>query len=217
MRFRSKAFEKISCEPRFADARFAGNQHDLTLAALRPRPAPQQQLGFFLAPDEGSQTARMQCLEAARRGTRAQRRPRPRRPGEALEVPRPEVLEFKEIAEKSTRAVADDDHVRLGNLLQPRREIRRLANDAALLRLPPADEIADDDQPGRNSDTGLQESARFELGHRFDSFEPRPYGPLGVVLMGSGIAKIHEGTVAHVSRHETIEAVHGLGNAFLIG
>src|SRR6516225_3407278 len=61
------------------------------------------------------------------------------------------------------------------------------------------------------------QAARLELAHRFDQFEPRPYGPLGVVLMGSGITKIHEGTVPHVSRHETIEAVHGLGNAFLIG
>src|SRR5215510_16550560 len=141
MRFRSKAFEKISCEPRFADTRFAGNQHDLTLAALRPRPAPQQQLGFFLAPDEGSQTARMQCLEAACHGTRAQRRPRPRRPGEALEVPGPEVLQFKEIAEKSTRAVANDDHVRFGDALQVRRKVRRLANRRLLLRNALADEV----------------------------------------------------------------------------
>src|SRR5262249_1530454 len=121
-----------------------------------------------------------------------------------------------EIAEKSTRAVTDDDHVRLGNLLQPRREIWRLANDAVLLRLPPADEIADDDQPGRNSDTGLQGSARLDLGHRFDQFEPRPYGSLGVLLICAWVAKIHEGTDPRVSRHETIEAVHGLGNAFLI-
>src|SRR5262249_41374641 len=122
-----------------------------------------------------------------------------------------------EIAEKSTRAVTDDDHVRLGNLLQPRREIWRLANDAVLLRLPPADEIADDDQPGRNSDTGLQGSARLDLGHRFDQFEPRPYGSLGVVLMGSGTAKIHEGTAPHVSPHETIEAVPGIRHPFLLG
>jgi len=35
--------------------------------------------------------------------------------------------------------------------------------------------------------------------------------------MGSGIAKIHEGTVPHVSRHEPIEALHRLCDAFLIG
>ena len=75
MRFRSKAFHKGSCEPRFADARFAGKQHDLTLTALCSRPAPQQQFGFFLAPDESSQTARMQCLEAAFYGACSKRHP----------------------------------------------------------------------------------------------------------------------------------------------
>jgi hypothetical protein len=35
--------------------------------------------------------------------------------------------------------------------------------------------------------------------------------------MREGIAKIHEDTVAHVSRHETIEPVDGIGDAFLIG
>jgi hypothetical protein len=44
--------------------------------------------------------------------------------------------QFEEIADKSRRAVADDDDIRLGNPLQSRREIRYLANDAALLRLP---------------------------------------------------------------------------------
>jgi hypothetical protein len=68
-----------------------------------------------------------------------------------------------------------------------------LANDAALLRLPRADEVAADDQPGRNSDTGPQGSVRFERGHRCDQFEPRPYGPLGVVLMGPGIASLCSG------------------------
>jgi hypothetical protein len=110
----------------------------------------------------------VQRLEAACHGTRAQHGPGPCWPGEALKVPGPDVLQFKEIADKSTRAVANDDNIRLGNPLQSRRKIRRLANDAALLRLARADEIADDDHSGRNSDTGLQGSARFELGHRFD-------------------------------------------------
>ena len=54
---------------------------------------------------------------------------------------------------------ADDDHVRLGDPLQARREVRRLADDAALLRLPRSDQVADHDQPGRNADAGLQRSA----------------------------------------------------------
>src|SRR5262249_20086328 len=42
------------------------------------------------------------------------------------------------------------------------------------------------------------------------------HGLLGIVLVGQRITKIYEDTVAHVSRHETIEPVHDLGDAFLI-
>ena len=43
--------------------------------------------------------------------------------------------------------------------LQARRKVRRLADDAALLRLTRSDQVADHDQPGRNADTGLQWSS----------------------------------------------------------
>ena len=92
MRFGCKTFQKSSCEPRFADARVAGNQHHPTLAALSPRPAPQQQLGLFLPPDEGSQATRMQCLEAAFNGARSQCQPSSYWLGDALQVSGTEVL-----------------------------------------------------------------------------------------------------------------------------
>src|SRR5438128_5023330 len=56
-------------------------------------PAPPQQLEFFFAPDESSQAGRVQRLEAACHGTRVQHRPRPHRPGNALEAPHPKVIE----------------------------------------------------------------------------------------------------------------------------
>jgi hypothetical protein len=40
--------------------------------------------------------------------------------------------------------------------LQSRREVRRLADDAAFLRLTGTDEIADDNTPGRNPDPQLE-------------------------------------------------------------
>src|SRR5262245_51938654 len=132
MRFRSKAFKKISCEPRFADARFAGNQHDLTLAALRPQPSSQQQLGFFLAPHECGQVARMQRLEPALHGTRPQRRPDLHRSWDALQLPCPEVIEFEQIAEKPSRTLGNHDRVWLSDCLQARREVWGLADDASL-------------------------------------------------------------------------------------
>jgi len=60
----------------------------------------------------------VQRLEAAFNRNRPQRRPVPCRPGDALEVPVPEVLKLEEIAEKFSRALGDDDPIRLGDCLQ---------------------------------------------------------------------------------------------------
>ena len=98
----------------------------------------------------------MQRLEAAFHRTRPQRRPGPHRPGDTLEVLRAEVLELEQIAEKLSRALSDDHRVRLGDPLQTRREVRRLADDAALLRLTRSDQVADHDQPGGDANAGLQ-------------------------------------------------------------
>ena len=103
---------------RFADAGLSGEQHDLAFTIFRSGPAPQQQFGFFFPSDEGGQAGRVQRLEAAFNRNRPQRRPGPCRPGDALEVPVPEVLKLEEIAEKFSRALGDDDPIRLGDSLQ---------------------------------------------------------------------------------------------------
>ena len=99
--------------------------------------------------------------------------------------------------------------------LQPRRKVRRLADDRLLLRRTRSDQIADDDEPGRDADARLQaERGVFELAHSFDQLQPGPHRPLGVVLMGLRIAEIDQHAVAHVFRDEPAEALHGLGDAF---
>ena len=104
----------------------------------------------------------MQRLEAALHRTRPQRGPGPHRTGDTLEVLRPEVLKLKEIAEKPSRALRDDHGVRLGQGLQARRQVWRLADDAALLRVLRSDQVADHDQPGGDADTGLQGSVMLK-------------------------------------------------------
>ena len=151
-------FQQCRRKPRFADPGLAGEQHHLTFAGLCSRPAAQKQFEFFFPPDERGQAARVQRLEAAFNRAWPQRRPGPHRPGDALEVLGPEVLQLEQIAEQFSRALGDDDGVRLGNALQACREVRRLADDAALLRLTRSDQIADHDQPGGNADAGLQRS-----------------------------------------------------------
>ena len=78
----------------------------------------------------------MHRVESAFRGTRPQSRPGPGWLGDPLEVSEPETLQLEEIAEKSARAVANDNHIRLGYALQASRKIRRLADDGSLLRVP---------------------------------------------------------------------------------
>ena len=85
----------------------------------------------------------MHRLKAAFYGTRPQRREGTYRSGDALEVLCPKVVKYKKIAEKSSRDLGNDDHVRLSEPLQARREVRRLADDAALLRFTRSDQITD--------------------------------------------------------------------------
>ena len=168
VRLVGEAFQQCGREPRFADPGLAGQEHHLAFAGLCPGPAPQQQFEFFFAPDEGGQAAAMQRLEPALHRTRPQRRPGARRPGDALEVLWSEVLQFEQIAEKFSRGLGNDHHVRLGDPLQACRQVRRLADDTALLRLAGADQITDNNKPGGYADTGLQRSARLEPSHRRD-------------------------------------------------
>src|ERR1700744_5878309 len=135
MRLASEAFQKRSRKARFADTSPPGNEHHLTFAGLALGPAPKQQFEFFFPPDERSQAGRVQRLEPTFRRTRPQRCPGSHRSGNALEILWSEVLQLKEIAEKSSRGLGNDHHVRVCDPLQTRRQIRRLADNTTLLRL----------------------------------------------------------------------------------
>jgi hypothetical protein len=154
----------------------------------------------------------VQCLEAAFRRTSPQRRPGSHRPADTLEVSRPEVLELKQIAKKSPGAFGDHNHIRLGDPLQARREVRRVADDRPLLGGTHADQIADHDKPGRNADTHLQGRAGHgrELRHRLDQPKPGTHSAFGVMLVGPGITEIGKHPVAHILGDEP----PGLGDLF---
>ena len=94
--------------------------------------------------------------KSAFRGTRPQRRPGARRTCNALQAHRSEVLKLEEIAEQPPRALGDDDCVRLGDRLQPRGEVRGLADAAALLRLARSDDVPDHHQVGGDADAHAQ-------------------------------------------------------------
>jgi hypothetical protein len=95
--------------------------------------------------------------------------------------------------------------------------IRGLADDAALLSLPRADEIADHDQAGRNSDAHLERFFAAQFAHRFYERQPGPDRALGIVFAAVRIAEIHQDSVPHVLGHEAVEPGDRLGDAFVIG
>ena len=84
------------------------------------------------------------------------------------------------------RSLGDEDRVRLGQILQPGGEVRRLTDDRLLLCRAFADQIADDHQPGGDADARLQFD-RFDIepGDGIGNTQPRPNRPLGVVLTGA--------------------------------
>ncbi len=127
----------------------------------------------------------MQRLEAAFRRTCPQHRPRPHRPGDAGDVPGPEVPELEEIAEKLPRPLGNHYRARIGHGLQTGGKVRRLADDRLLLGRTGADEVADHHQAGRNPDPHPQGNAgqRFKLGYCFDQGKPGLRRTFGVILM----------------------------------
>jgi hypothetical protein len=88
--------------------------------------------------------------------------------------------------------------------LQPCREVQRLADNTALLRVSRSDQIANDNQPGCDANTGLQRRALVQCGHRHNQFKSRSNCALRVVLVRVGIAKINNGSVAVRMGYKTL-------------
>ena len=57
----------------------------------------------------------------------------------------------------------------------------------------------------------------LERGHPRYHLQACTNGSLSIIFVGLRIAEVDEHPVAHVLRHEPAEALHGLGDAFLIG
>jgi hypothetical protein len=97
--------------------------------------------------------------------------------------------------------------------LQPRREVRGLADDVVFASAAAIDQTADDDQAGRDADPDLHRlSGRFEARHRVDDGERGAQRPLGRFLVRAGVAEIDKDAVADVSRNEAVERVYDGSN-----
>jgi hypothetical protein len=119
MRLGLKPVLQCRGDARLAEAGFATDQHDLAVARLGARPAPQQQVDLLVAADHPGPRRSAQRLEPARNDTRTQYLPSRHRRGDPLALDGAEIAVFEEIAEQPARASRDDDRVRLGQGLQP--------------------------------------------------------------------------------------------------
>jgi hypothetical protein len=75
--------------------------------------------------------------------------------GKSLEVRPAKLLISEQIPQQTMRALGDDHASGRGKLLQPRRKVRRLANDGLLLRSPRADQVANDHKARCDADASL--------------------------------------------------------------
>jgi hypothetical protein len=133
VRLGAQPLEQGLGEARLADPRLARDQHDAALAALGLPPAPLQHRQLLVAADEWG-GSRAQRLEAALGPAFAQY-PRSRdRRRQALDLDGAQILVVEQHAGQPPRARADHHRPRLGQRLQPRREVRRLADNSALRR-----------------------------------------------------------------------------------
>jgi hypothetical protein len=90
--------------------------------------------------------------------------------------------------------------------LQPRRQVRRLADDRLFVRRAFADQIPYDHQPGRDPDPRLEpDGFDIEAADRVDDAQPRTGRPFGIVLVGLRVAKIGKNTVPHVFSDKPVE------------
>src|SRR5947209_8144320 len=133
MRVGDHALENSRHQARLADACFAAEQHHLAAASLRLVPASKHRFELWATADQFAHADPVQRFEAAVYRERPQRGPGAYRHGYALQVLRTEIAQLEQAAEQPARAVGDDDHAGLGDPLQPRRKVRRLADDRALL------------------------------------------------------------------------------------
>ena len=155
----------------------------------------------MLTPDQRRQTGAAQRLEAPHRGTFPYHPPRPGRPRKTFQVLPAEIDHLEQLAKQTLGVGCDQYRTRLGDRLQPRRQIRGRPDHRLLLGRVRARHLPNHHLPGRNADPSLQAHtfAWLQPGDRRHQFEPGAYRPLRIVLMGARIAEIDQDAVTHVA------------------
>jgi hypothetical protein len=206
-------------QARLADPGLAREEHDLALPGPGLPPAAEEQLQLLLAPDERRRRAAVPRLEAALGpafGDDAEGRDRCR---EALERLRPERLELEELAHQPAGGGGDHHLVGPGEGLEPGGEVGGLADHGLFPRRALAQEVAHDDQAGRDPDSGRGRLAPRGVlpADAVDDGERGPDRALRVVLVRPRPAEVGEDAVAHELGYMPVVAGDCAGDRVLVG
>ncbi len=149
-------------QPRLADARLARNQHHLALAGLGETPAVGQQAQLVHAADEFRQRTGVCGFETGLRGSLRHDAPGPDRLAESLDRHRLAGIQLEGAADQPLGRRLDQYLPGLGCGLQPRREVRGVAERGVFLRGALPDDVADHDIARGDSDPGRERVRRGE-------------------------------------------------------
>ena len=206
-------------QARFADARFARDQHGLALAAPGAALARDQFVALGLPPDEAGQPRRMRRVETALALGHAQGSVRLDRLGETLDRVKAQVLQAEPVADQPPGRRRHDDAARVGEALQPCGEIGRVADDDLLLRGALPDDIAGDNEAGRDPDPHgeLLAGAGLQAPHGLGDVQSRMHRARRVVLVRPGKAEGRQNPVAKEFRDKAVIARQHARAGVLIG
>src|SRR6185503_11079976 len=119
-----------------------------------------------------------------------------------------EVLELEQVADQPTCGRRDQDLVGFCELLQAGGEVRRVADQRKFAARSVPDQIADDDEAGRNADAHFQ--VRYALEGQFrnepDTFQRSLDSALGAIFVRGGKSKIGQDAVAHIAGDSAVKS-----------
>ena len=175
---------KLFDQPRLADPWLADDKRELTFADPRALPAPAEHLELLSTPDEQGQRALAAAPAGAARAHDAVERHWRRH---AFELVRSAVLGDEEASGLALHSAGEDDRARLGEGLDARCNIGRLAEHLA--------GRVDHDRPGVEPDARSELGSTLacapgvEFGERALDRERRAHRALGIVLLRLRVAE----------------------------
>ena len=129
----AKLLGKRSQQARFADAGFAIDENELSLARANLAPGILQESDFMIPVHHGNELLAASRLEPAATVAFAEDTPCLHMVAEPLQLLRAEIVELEQPLRQRARGVVDNDAVGLGHRLQPCGDVRRIANGGDFL------------------------------------------------------------------------------------